>query len=394
MKQQKNYWRDRNLYIIFSITLMAVMGVSSITPVLPDIRDALDLTKQQVGLMVVFFSLPGIVLTPLLGILADRYGRKTIMVPSLILFAIAGAACFLVRDFTLLLILRVLQGAGAASLGSLNTALIGDIYAKEERGKIMGKVAGVLSIGTASYPAIGGAMAMLGWYFPFLLPLLALPVGWAVLFKLNNPEPVREQKLGAYLKNALSGIKDPSVIVLFLSTFVVFIMLYGAYLTYFPLLLNDKFSASSFVIGILMTSMSATTAIVASQLGRINRHFPEHKLIPYSFLLYVTALLAIPFVEVIWLMPLPIILFGAGQGLNFPSIQARLTKMAPIQYRGIFMSVNGMILRIGQTLGPIVIGWFYAWGGNLYAFWGGAIVGLVMFFLALRFVASQSQPEM
>lgn len=389
---EPHYWRDTNLYIIFSITLTAVMGVSSITPVLPDIREALSLTKQQVGYLMVFFSLPGIVLTPVLGILADRYGRKTILAPSLVIFALAGTACFFVTDFTWLLVLRMLQGAGAGSLGSLNAALIGDIYPKHERAKIMGKVAGVLSIGTASYPAIGGAMALLGWQFPFLLPLLALPVGWAVLFRLQNPEPGPQQNFWRYLKNAIRQLNDTHVIALFVASFLVFIMLFGAYLTYFPLLLSERFQASSLVIGLLMTGASITTGIVSTQLGRISRRWPDYQLIRFSFLLYVLALAAIPLIRHFWLIPLPIVLFGLGQGINFPSIQARLTKMAPMEYRGIFMSLNGMVLRLGQTLGPMVIGWLYLMGGNTYAFFGAAALGLLMFVGAVLFIHPE-KPE-
>lgn len=55
---------------------MAILGVSGITPAFPGVVDAFDLSPQGVGLLIVFFTLPGVVLTPLLGVLADRYGRK------------------------------------------------------------------------------------------------------------------------------------------------------------------------------------------------------------------------------------------------------------------------------------------------------------------------------
>lgn len=98
-ESRKSYRNDVNLRIIFSITFMAVMGVSSITPILPAFRADLDLTNQQAGLLVVFFSLPGIIMTPFLGIVADRYGRKNVLVPALLLFALAGFTCFFLRDF-------------------------------------------------------------------------------------------------------------------------------------------------------------------------------------------------------------------------------------------------------------------------------------------------------
>ncbi len=383
---KKSYWNDPNLRIIFSITLMAVMGVSTITPVLPDIREDLGLTNQQTGLLIVFFSLPGIIITPLMGILADRTGRKVVLVPSLMVFALAGFVCFFLRDFEWLLVFRVLQGAGAASLGSLNSTLIGDIYPRQERSTVMGWVASVLSIGTATYPAVGGALAILGWHFPFLLPLLALPVAWAVLYKLDNPEPEKEGRLISYLSEALKNIKSPSVIILFFSSFVVFVILFGAYLTYLPLLMSDRFGASSLEIGILLTSMSVVTAITSAMLGKINRYLSERQMIITGFGSYLIAFSIIPLIPSAIMMIIPVMIFGTGHGLNFPSIQSHLTRVAPLRYRGMFMSFNGMVLRIGQTTGPLFIGWLYAFGDYTVAFAGAAVLALISLVLLFFFL--------
>ncbi|MFO8086575.1 MAG: MFS transporter [Bacteroidales bacterium] len=386
MAEKKLYRNDINLRIIFSITLMAVMGVSTITPVLPDIRADLSLTNQQTGLLIVFFSMPGIILTPVLGIIADRVGRKHVLVPSLILFALAGAAIFFLRDFHWILFFRVLQGAGAASLGSLNSTLVGDIYAKEERSKVMGYVAGVLSVGTAVYPAFGGALAILGWHFPFLFPLLALPVAWAVMFKLKNPEPKREGKFLVYLKESIKHINSHSVIVLFVASFVLFVILFGAYLTYLPLLMKDRFDSSSLEIGLVLTSMSFVTALTSAFLGKINQYFSERQLILFGFASYVIAFALIPLISVQLMLIIPILIFGFGHGLTFPSIQSHLTKLAPLKFRGMFMSFNGMVLRIGQTFGPLIIGGFYLIGSHMAAFLGAAALALVMFVVLLLFL--------
>ncbi len=180
---------DKNLRYIYSITLMAIMGVASLTPAFPKIRDHFQITESQVGLLITVFTLPGIFLTLFLGILADRFGRKTILIPSLILFGLAGGLCAVFHDFHMLLILRFFQGIGAASLGSLNVTLIGDIYSGKQRAMAMGFNTSVLSVGTAAYPAIGGVLTMLDWYAPFLLAFLAIPVGiWIALsMKLNPP---------------------------------------------------------------------------------------------------------------------------------------------------------------------------------------------------------------
>ena len=85
--------RDSNLYIIFSITLFAVLGVASITPAFPQIIKHFDLTVQQIGYLITVFTLPGIFLTPLMGIFADRFGRKTILFPSMLIVGVAGFLC-------------------------------------------------------------------------------------------------------------------------------------------------------------------------------------------------------------------------------------------------------------------------------------------------------------
>jgi len=120
--------KDRNLHIIFGVTLMAVLGTSSVSPAFPEVQEVFGVSRGQVALLITFFTLPGVLLTPVMGALSDRFGRRRILIPSLLLFGLAGGACALARNFELLLALRALQGAGAASLGALNITLVGDLY--------------------------------------------------------------------------------------------------------------------------------------------------------------------------------------------------------------------------------------------------------------------------
>jgi ACDE family multidrug resistance protein len=169
--------RNHNLHVVFGVTLMAVLGVSSVGPALPKVADELGVSSGQVGLLITVFTLPGVLLTPIWGVLSDRHGRKKILVPSLLLFGMAGASCALACDFELLIMLRSVQGVGAAALGAINVTVIGDLYTGHERIEAMGYNASVLSIGTAGYPVIGGMLATLGWYYTFALPLVAVPIG-------------------------------------------------------------------------------------------------------------------------------------------------------------------------------------------------------------------------
>ena len=376
---RKKPYLEKNLLIIFCITLTAILSVSTLAPAFPKIREEFAISDQSVGLLITFFTLPGVVLTPVLGVLADRYGRKRILVPSLMLFGIAGGMCAFITNFELLLTLRFVQGIGGAALGSLNVTVIGDLFSGKERTSAMGYNASVLSVGTAAYPALGGALADLSWNYPFLLAFIGIPVGLLVLFVLNNPEPKNRQNLKEYLHNLWISLKHCRVIVLFAASCVTFIILYGSYLTYFPLLLDERFEVSSFVIGLVMSSMSAVTAVTASQLGRLASIFSEQTLLKASFIIYGVSLAIFPFVHTFWLLVIPIVIYGVAQGINIPSIITLLSGMAPMEYRAAFMSANGMVLRIGQTLGPMLMGFMVILGGISYAFFTGTALAVIMF---------------
>ena len=380
-------FKDRRLYIIFSITLIAVMGVASLTPALPKISIALNLNNTQVGLLISSFTFPGIFLTPIAGIIADHYGRKKVLVPSLLIFAVAGFAIFFTRNFNILIALRILQGVGAASLGSLNTTLIGDFYKGNNRPTAMGYNASVLSLSTAFYPLIGGLLASFAWFYPFVLPLLAIPVGLYVIFGLKEPEVEKLSNFKLYLKTISKTIFKKEIMAIFILSVLTFIILYGAFLTYLPFLLNQKFSLSAPKIGVVFSLSSITSAIVASQLGKLSNKFGSLTLLKTAFILYLMVTLLIPNINNIYIFVIPILFFGSAQAFNIPSLQTALANLAPDNQRGAFMSINGMVLRLGQTLGPLVIGIGFMLNklsGVFYLASLLAILGLLILFTMLN----------
>ncbi|MCG6189415.1 MFS transporter [Maribellus maritimus] len=372
----------KNLTVIFLSTLIAVMGVASITPAFPSIIKHFGITPTQVTLLITVFTFPGIFLAPVIGVLADNFGRKTILIPSLFLFGLAGLACFFTKNWHVLLVLRFFQGIGAASLGMLNVTLIGDLFSGPKRGEIMGYNASVLSIGTATYPAVGGALAMAGWQFPFLLALLGVPTAFMVIFWLKNPEPDKKQNLADYLKRTWKNVNQKTVWGLFILNVLLFVILYGAYLSYFPQLMTERMKSSSLQIGLFMSGFSVVTAITSSQLKRINKILKPKTQLQIGFTLYLVSMLLLSFADEWWKLLFPIVTFGMAHGMIIPGVQTLLVGFAPITERAGFMSINSMVLRLGQTTGPIIIGFFYALGGTGTAFIGGAIVAVVMLIIS------------
>ncbi|MBN2638319.1 MAG: MFS transporter [Bacteroidales bacterium] len=376
--------KNRNLHIIFGVTLIAVLGVASITPAFPKVARSLNLTETEVAYLISVFTLPGIILAPVGGILADRYGRKTILVPSLFLFGLAGFACFFTRNLYWLLVFRFFQGVGGSTLGTLNVTLIGDFFSGKQRAEAMGYNASVLSVGTGLYPFVGGVLAVFGWNFPFLLPLLAIPVGlWAVAglkrVELHHTTSVKE-----YFKSAFQSVMRKEVLGLLSLSVLTFIILYGAFLSFLPFLFDKKMGLNSMQIGLLLSLSSFATALTSAQLGKLVRRFSEVFILKVAYVLYFISILSVPFISNVWVFLIPVVIFGIAQGLNIPGLQTLLIHLAPEKQRAVFMSVNGMVLRLGQTLGPLVIGLGVALFDINGAFYLAAAITLLML-LVVRF---------
>jgi len=374
---------DKNLQIMFGVTLMVILGVSSIMPALPELMRAMQVPARSIGLVITAFTLPGIFLAPIVGILADRAGRKEILVVSLLFFGIFGTACAFSWNFESLLVFRFLQGIGVGALSVLTVTIIGDLYEGEERISALGYTTVILSVGTGAFPLIGGMLTMIGWQYPFLLNILALPVGLLVHFFLRNPEPSNSHDFKEYVKRTFSVIRTRKAMGLFAITFLSLMVLYGPYITYVPVLLNERFQCSPVTIGIVVSVSSLFTGLASSQVGRLATRFQVVSILCFAFVLYVLSLSMIPFISHLWVIVIPAAVFGAAMGLNAPSRMSLLTGLAPIGQRAAVISINGIFQRLGQTISPILMGLILADFGLDAVFWAGTAVTLVMLAVAV-----------
>ncbi len=374
--------RDRRLWTIFSVTIMAIMGVSSVMSTLPLLSRGLGFPIEDVGKVITFFTLPGLIFTPVAGMLADRYGRKRVLIPALLLFCAGGLACGFATNLNMLLAFRAVQGLGAAPLGALQATLVADLYTGRERGTVMGLNSSMLSLGTAILPAFGGLVAIWGWDKPFLLPLFALPVAWACL-RLPLPGAQPAGGMGSYLRSTLSIMTRRSTLLLFLLPFLSFCLFYGPMVTFFPVLTDSRFSAPAHHIGLMFASASAGAALAAIFTGRLAARFGSKSLVLIAPIFYALGLAGVPLMPgFLWLIA-PVFCFGVGQGLMMPNISLLLTHIAPPEQRAVVMSLFGWMLRAGQTISPLMATAIFTRQGLDAIFHAGALLTILQFALAL-----------
>jgi MFS family permease len=350
-------------------------------PILPELPKAFGVSRAAVALIITAFTLPGVLLAPVSGVLADRYGRKVVLVVALLIFSVFGSACAFVDNFWTLVTLRMIQGVGVAPLNILNMTLAADLFTGLDRAKALGYTAAFLSVGTAGFPIIGGLLSLLGWRAVFLLPAAGAPLALLVWRYLDEPVRRESEPFTRYLKGAAKTLREPKALGLFGITLLSVGLLYGCIITYLPVLLRVKLHASGPAIGAIVSTSSILSAIAASLNGRLNSRFSPTSLIGASFVFYAVSLVIIPHIASLWLCIFPIALFGLGQGLHFPNRIALISGLAPTSKRAAVMAVNGSLLRMGQTLGPLFMGAVYAGFGLNSVFYAGTAVTAAMFLL-------------
>ena len=113
----------RDLTLLFGVRLLSAMGVTLILPVMPAMARTFGLSIAEAGMVVVCFTLAEATMTPVAGVLSDRFGRMAVLLPALLVFAGGGILCLFAESWRDVLICRVIQGIGAGPLGVLYTIL-------------------------------------------------------------------------------------------------------------------------------------------------------------------------------------------------------------------------------------------------------------------------------
>jgi ACDE family multidrug resistance protein len=346
-------WRSSTLYVILSCSLMGVMGVSLVSPVLPDLRPVFGVTDAQVGLVITAYTLPGVVVTPFVGLVADRFGRRRVVVPLLVLFAVAGAGVAVARTFAEVIALRFLQGIGASALITLAVTLIGDVYEGPRRDAVMGVNGSTIGTGAAFYPLLGGALAGIRWSAPFLFFGVGALVAVVAVVALDEPDAERSTDVRAYLGRLRAVATLPEAVGIFVALFAAFLIFYGAVLTALPLLLRDAYGLGSGRIGATLSAVAIASAVVSSQYGRLSDRLAAPRLVAVGFVAYGLGLFGVRLAGSPRAVAAALLVFGVGFGVVMPAIDTTVVTLVADDLRAGVMGLRTSVLRLGQTVGPV-----------------------------------------
>lgn len=347
---------------IGSVPLMMTLGNSMLIPILPEMKSSLNLTQLQVSLTITVFSIAAAIFIPIVGYLSDRFSRKMIIIPSLLLFgggallAGLGAAVFS-NSYTWIIVGRILQGIGAAGTAPIAMALIGDLFRGGERSRILGIFEASNGLGKVLSPILGSLLALIVWnsvFFAFpVISLISILFVWIFIKEERNfqaPPPFKK-----YVKGLLSVFKHEGrwLFTIYLAGGTCLFTLFGI-LFYLSDVLETTYNIDGvpkgLILAIPLLVMVCTSYITGSKIGK-NLEKMKRLSVLGLFLMTLSYSSLVLFEQ---LIPFLIVLAisSVGAGLVLPCVNSFITGAVGKERRGFVSSLYGSVRFIGVALGP------------------------------------------
>lgn len=360
-----NRWLQ--LAALCTVPLIMVLGNSMLIPVLPDMGRVMGLSKATTGLAVTAFSLSAGIAIAVAGFLADRYGRKRVVVPSLLIYGAGGIVSGLAGwrlgpgGFMLVMAGRVIQGIGAAGTAPVAMAFVGDLFRGGSRVTALGIFEASNGLGKVVSPILGALIGQVfvWWAVFFAYAVLAIPFAAAVWFFTREPERQKAPPAREYFGQVLAIFRRKGVplVACFWAGTVALFVLFGV-LFFLSEHLETVHGIDGVPKGVRIMwpvlAMSATSFSAGLYLQKREALLKPAVVAGLALAIGGTALIA--FIQADWAFYTGLVIAGVGTGLQLPGLNNLITSAARSEQRAMITSVYGAVRFIGVAFGPPIYG--------------------------------------
>ena len=356
---QEISWKE-NLRVAWFGSFLTGASISLVVPFMPIFVEQLGIEGDQVafyaGLAISVSAVSAALVSPIWGILADKYGRKPMMIRAGLAMTITMGGLAFVPNIYWLLFLRLLNGVFTGFVPNA-TALIASQVPKDKSGAALGTLSTGVVAGTLTGPFVGGFIAeIFGIRNVFLLvgSFLFLAAILTIFFIKDDFQPVAKEK-AIPTKEVFSSFKYPRLLVnLFLTSFVIQFSAQsiGPILALYVRDLGQTENLL-FVSGLIVSSMGFSSMMSAGILGKLGDKLGNHRLLVaaqiYSVIIYLLCAHATSPLQ----LGLYRFLFGLGTGALIPGVNALLSKMTPKSGISRIFAFNQVFFYLGGVIGPM-----------------------------------------
>ena len=342
----------RNLLVLFAAGLLFWASLASLLPTLPLYIEDIGATKQQIGFVMGSFAIGLLLFRPFLGQLADKRGRKIVLIIGILSAAIAPIGYNFVQSIPLLMVIRAFHGISIAAFSTAFLALVADIAPVENRGELIGYMSLVNPVGLAIGPALGGyLMEAYGYTSLFILSTALACLGLLCTIPIINPMVQAEEQIvnndSPFWQKLISPrVRIPALLLLIIG------LTLGSLHTFVPLFI--KSTEVDLNPGLFYTTVAIASFCSRLFCGKASDKLGRGLFITSSLICYTLAMV------LLWTANNSIdfffaaILQGIGSGTIIPTIAAMITDRSYPHERGRTFSLCMVGFDVGVALaGPI-----------------------------------------
>jgi MFS transporter, DHA1 family, tetracycline resistance protein len=381
----------RALGLIFFIMLMDIVGMTILFPVAPYIVGRYSSDALMVTMLTVIYAAAQFVAAPILGKLSDKYGRRPVLLVSILGSAIGYFVFGIGGALWILFVARLIDGVTA---GNQSTAMayLADVSRPEERARTFTLVGMAFGLGFILGPALGGALGQLsidapafaaGGFSLLNVILIALWLPESLPRERREARPIRIKDLNPLV--SIGEIARKPGLGLLLVVYCLFTFAFDGVNSTITVFLVQKFSALPWQVGLLLVLSGIAMAFVQGGLvHKLVPRFGEKAVAMTSFMALALGQVGTVFAPVFWMI-YPIMVFTtSAAGFIFPTIATLTTNRVSDHEQGKLAGVNASLAALMSVFGPLAAGVSY---DNIVP--GAPFLMAAVLFIAAAFVLSR-----
>ncbi|MEO7684783.1 MAG: MFS transporter [Gemmatimonadaceae bacterium] len=355
MSEELQQGRTRYLIILSLAGFVTSFGAHIVATNLPSYAELVGAGAFMIGLLIAVYDFAELFAKPFAGYTADRRGMKLTLMVGLVVF-IVGSLLFLVISPRLLLLVRFIQGLGAAALSTVSITLVAK-YFTVGRGRAFGIYNAVKGAGYVIAPALGGFLVRAAGFSMVFIVSAAVGVVALVLATFlpsDNKESAKlddDDDIG--FKEFLLIFKDPKLLPVY-AVIVINMFLVGIMFGFLPVYLHSL-GYTSFHSGIVVSVATGAYLLVQPFAGQLADRIPIRKTVLVGLLLAALAVATVTFTSG-YLLILVVIVAGLGVGTVWTNSDALVSSLAKEAQLGASIGAAQSFKEFGDMVGPLLIG--------------------------------------
>ena len=355
---------SRDFAILLSALVVVALGFGFLGPLMPAFRERLGISDSELGMMFSLFSFAFVFALPPAGYLADRLGRKRTIMAGIVLFGCTTLALVMVTEPIQFMVLRVLEGVGAALVTPAAFALTLDLVPEDKRGVAMGAEGTAQLLGAMAGPTLGGLVAgQLDFTYPFYIAAALAFACAAIIWFIKEPSlraPSEDSKsiltmFGAWKRNARADRRLPA---LTMRGFVMGIV-QGLWNLGLLMFWADDIDMTLTQTGIAMSIGMLTMAIGTVPFGSLSDKYGRKPFIIIGGALMAAGLAMMVLASQAWHVYILVAVSDFGAAMSNPSVGAMLGDVMKKEERGRVMGAYQTVMGVGNIVGFSALGLMY-----------------------------------